>query len=466
MRLRDYDRDAEPLGANEDRPMTRFASVLLLFFIAGTQAAMAQAELVIPVTDAEAQQVLQFDEADELSHADLSWKSSGRIRVAKINLAALRLNGEYVQFTPFPDVEPIVMISHGIGGEYGRTWTGERYTGRIEGIPTAAEIEQEFARGITPMATHLGTDQSIEVSDGMLASIKQTLNEEFGRVNKVTLSVGNILMDARTREFLLDPDLQENESFLINPKTGNKKYIKGLEASYKWLVEKAGDEYPCEKRNTRTLEIALEERGNMGGFGGAAGSNQADPKTGRPEFVDDKTGHVTNSLKGYVVESSHGATVALPCKPEGDVIDRMIAFREAHGEESDFKDYERVKELPPSADYFESVGGMIADKGSHPFQASDPAQAEKNLKHNQSVRNYRISPLLRHPEYVLIYELDKDRYHEMRTFDVHSYDPENLPEFEPTDLDRKHERLRKENEAHVEAAKARRDARNKSRGDK
>ena len=111
--------------------MIRFASVLLLLFLAGTQAAMAQAEIVIDVPDSEAQTILQSYAADELAYAETSWTSNGRIRLAKIDNAALGQSGVEVQFTPFADVAPIVMMSHGIDDH---TWTGERVYNRVDGF--------------------------------------------------------------------------------------------------------------------------------------------------------------------------------------------------------------------------------------------------------------------------------------------------------------------------------------------
>lgn len=392
--------------------MIRLTGLFFLVLIAGMQSALAQVEIVIDVSDAQALTILQSYEADELLYADLSWESSGRIRLAKINIDALKQSDYQIQFTPFPDVKPIVMTSRGVGGDYGYTWTGERISNRVDGLPDRqtlkAELEADFGLG--------GLDASS--AEFITADILQ----EFETVNTVTLNIGSVLMDANKREFLFDPNGRNAEHYLIDPETGQTRTIDGLEGSFKWLVEKAGIEYPCEKRAIAKPQSVA--RGAAAGTLNANAARESSPPVfygfesssgvvvemapgGGPEFIDRNTGHVTNSKHGYVFLTKSGERgITVPCKPPGDVLDRLADLPNPYREWSSARNYERIKPLPASARYFESVGGSIRDKSISPMLTSEEYRAV-------DAKTYWIKKLSRHPEYIVIYERDSSKRYQL-----------------------------------------------------
>jgi len=89
-------------------------TILILLSSIGIATAQSYPEIVIPVSDAEARQAIEFDRGWEMRYEIASWQSNGRIRIAKINGETLALAGELVQFTPFDDADPIVVMSDGL----------------------------------------------------------------------------------------------------------------------------------------------------------------------------------------------------------------------------------------------------------------------------------------------------------------------------------------------------------------
>jgi hypothetical protein len=89
-------------------------TILILLSSVGIAAAQSYPEIVIPISDAEARRVIELDRGWEMRYEIASWQSKGRIRIAKINGETLALAGELVQFTPFDDADPIVVMSDGL----------------------------------------------------------------------------------------------------------------------------------------------------------------------------------------------------------------------------------------------------------------------------------------------------------------------------------------------------------------
>jgi hypothetical protein len=89
-------------------------TILILLSSVGIATAQSYPEIVIPVSDAEARRAIELDRGWEMRYEIASWQSKGRIRIAKINGETLALAGELVQFTPFEDVDPIVVMSDGL----------------------------------------------------------------------------------------------------------------------------------------------------------------------------------------------------------------------------------------------------------------------------------------------------------------------------------------------------------------
>ena len=89
-------------------------TILILLSSVGVATAQSYPEIVIPVSDAEARRAIELDRGWEMRYEIASWQSKGRIRIAKINGETLALAGELVQFTPFEDVDPIVVMSDGL----------------------------------------------------------------------------------------------------------------------------------------------------------------------------------------------------------------------------------------------------------------------------------------------------------------------------------------------------------------
>lgn len=463
---------------------TRLFTATLFLAVSGLL--QAQTEIVIGVPEAEARAVLQAFAVDELRYEELFWRSNGRIRVAKINIDALKQGGNEVQFTPFPDVDPITLLSHGVTvGQYGHiTWTGERAYNRVDGLPDRQTLEDGLA----------AEPDMIAMGAANAEHITAEIVKEFETVNTVTLNIGSVLMDADTREFLFNPNGRNAENYLINPETGETHSTDRLESSYKWLVGKAGIEYPCEKR-------AIPKRGPPPGalagadFGTTDGLMPADgpildegsilfegsiPVDGMmefgmapslppgmvpaPDFIDQKTGHVTNSKHGYVFAKKSGEVgVTVPCKPPGDVLDRLANLPGKYREWSSARNYERIKPLPASARYFESIGGSIRDKSISPMIGAEEYNAV-------GAKIYRVNRFNRHPEYVLIYELDASRRAEPMMIDDHRNQDEidawqSSPEmvaYRKTDKYRLNQENIASRKAHMARAKARIDARGRS----
>lgn len=110
-------------------------TILILPSTVGVATAQTYPEIVIPVADAEARRVIELDRDWERRYEILSWQSKGRIRIAKINGETLALAGEPVQFTPFDDADPIVVMSNGLEPtEYAALfmWNASRITGSFD----------------------------------------------------------------------------------------------------------------------------------------------------------------------------------------------------------------------------------------------------------------------------------------------------------------------------------------------
>ena len=424
MRLRDYDRDAESLGANEDCPMIRSASVLLLLFLAGTQAAMAQVEIVIYVPDGEAQTILQSYAADELAYAETSWNSSGRIRLARINSAALKQAGVEVQFTPFADVDPIVMVSHGI--EDG-TWTGERVYNRIDGFDEHGLIEREIR------------------NHPQMKGVADDIMKRFAEMNIAKLGVHQRSMDPDSREYLLDPNSRYGRGHVINAQTNELKRIEDFERAYRRLQKASGIAEQCEQQSHKqpmlppaqgeVIEGEQPAAEDLAGFGTPDNWTAVDPGNGEPSFT---------------------APPRAPCKPSGHVLDRVAALPESTQKDPGLKDahqYRRAKPLPINVLSDDFVSGSITDKSIQPFTDSG----------NPETHTYGITSLMRHPEYVLINERDKSRHIPLVFADDSGFQREPPPETEDS---RKIEKLKADKAAHMDAARKRIDDRNQTGGDR
>lgn len=422
---------------------------ILLFFlsIAGVPPAMAQTELVIPVTDAEAATIIQEYRRDELQYEEINWRSNGRVRLVKLNIEALKTPGDEVQFTPFADVAPIVMTSNGLGGKQGNHWTGERYYNRVDTLPSPAEVEAELSKLDEVTGTqHDGSP--VTVTGSTLEFIREDIRREFEQANRVELSLGSTLMDTRTGEYLLDPGSPHAEDFVINAYHGRVQSVTSLELKYKGYVEKAGLEYPCEKRPI-PQNFGAPDANSAGGFGGGVIENQTGPQK-RVELIDMGTGHVTNAKDGYRFDEKHN--FAVPCKPARHVLDRIARLPVTAKKHSTTDQYRRAERLPPSARYIETVGGVISDKSTEPF-----AQDE-------TVRHFRIEPLTVNRDYHLVYEIDRSR-DVQPPIDLHDYGLDGA-KWSKTEAAKRQARLQQEKAAHMSAAKATRNARNNGRGGK
>jgi len=396
--------------------MIRLASVLLLLFLAGTQVAMAQVEIVIDVPEAEAQAILQSYAPDELRYADTSWDSNGRIRLAKINSEALKQSGVEIQFTPFADVDPIVMMSNGIEGH---TWTGERVYNRIDGFDEHGQMAEAIKNH--PEIKKMG------VADQILARISN--------LNRVQLGINRHLIDADTGEHLLDPTSPDADTLVMNAKTGSLQSIHSLERKYKGYVERAGIDYPCEKPGAASNSRRDQAPGQAGKDASFSGFSTANDAQISPPIVP-----------GVILIHGH-SQLQLPCNPAGHVLDRIAALPENARKHSMAHNYRRASPLPADVRHVETAGGSIVDKSNEPF-----SKATGHV--------YTVTPLIRHPEYVVIHERDRSRDHML-------FEPPNDPDaYYATEGGAKIKRLREEKAEHRRQAQARIDARNKSRGDK
>jgi hypothetical protein len=395
---------------NEKRAQTvwdRMYWAIVPIFLLGTQAAMAQVEIVIDVPDGEAQTILQSYAADELAYAETSWDSSGRIRLARINSAALKQAGVEVQFTPFADVDPIVMVSQGIDGH---AWTGERVFNRIDGFDEHGQMADAIKNH--PEIKKMGTT----VTDDILRRITD--------VNTVKLGIKQYLKDPNTGDFLLDPNSPDADKYVIDPKTNQRVSISGLEAGYNWLLKKADIADPCKQQRSKAPQLSTEQEARIS------------------QQIED------GAVGGFAPDAAPHAS----CKPSGHVLDRIAALPESAKAKENTRahNYRRAKPLPDGVRYIETVHGGIVDKSIEPF--SEAPAPETHI--------YRIAPLLRHPEYVMIYETDPSRDHMM--FEP----PYDEVAFYKTEHGARIKKLHEEKEQHLRKAKANIEVRNETRGDK
>ena len=383
--------------------MIRFASVLLLLFLAGTQAAMAQAEIVIDVPDSEAQTILQSYAADELAYAETLWTSNGRIRLAKIDNVALGQSGVEVQFTPFADVAPIVMMSHGIDDH---TWTGERVYNRIDGFDEHGQMADAIKNH--PEMKKMG------------ATVTDEILHRMATVNTVKLGIRQYLKDPNTGEFLLDASGPYADIYVINAQTGQLVAISGLESGYTWRLKKAGLADPCKQQRYEAPSLSSEQEAMIS------------------EQIQD------GAFSGFVPGEDEAR------KRKNHILDRIAALPESAKKNLHNDNYRRARPPPADVRHVDTVDGAIVDRSNEPFALYD-----------LNTHVYKIKSLTRNPEYVMIYEIDKLRNH---LFDY--ADDSGRPTDFTTESGKKLKKLLDEKARHMAAAKSKIEARNKTEGDK
>lgn len=135
-------------------------------------------ELVIDIPEAEANRLVEKDPVYGLIYARYSWLAQGRIRIAKLDSNVLALVGQLVQFTPFPDAEPIILLSHGIQDT---TWRASRLE---------EQLESADAQDIAIFAQ--------DAPDLDIAEAGRLLDEYVAMHNEVTLKILAIDQDPNT----------------------------------------------------------------------------------------------------------------------------------------------------------------------------------------------------------------------------------------------------------------------------
>ncbi len=422
-------------------PVKILISTLSLLLLIASQESVAQVEIVIDVSDQEAQGVLESYSPDELQYAESSWESNGRIRVAKIDTEALKQTGYQVQFTPFPDVEPIVMTSLGMGGDNGRTWTGERVNHRFDGLPERTQMIEMIKND--PQLTQNGASPA---DDHTVSEVLKFLDG----LNVVQLKVVQYSMDPVTRDYLLDPKTPHAELYLINRETNQAQSVSQFESAYKKQQKSVGITDPCE------LTPVKLPRGSM--------RQASAPPPPPPPPLPGEIQRQTDSGGGRSSFSSAGGDAALSasseCVQQRHVLDRIENLSQDAEMDSHLKHYgitdghkyRRAAPLPHDVLLVDSVSGQIKDKSDQGDNAPD-----------LEIHGYSIRPLVRHPEYVIVSEFDKTRRIPIM-MGTHDDSGWKYPERPETDEDRRIEKLRNDKAAHLTATNNRIAARNNNAG--
>lgn len=339
--------------------------VLLVLLISPALLVHAQSlpELVIPVDPAEQRRLIESDPGAEIRYEELNWLSKGRIRVARIDGDVLALVDQPVQFTAFSDAEPIVVLSHGIDGY---EWRASRINGRFD------------------IEAHGGLEAALQQNPNAdPAAIEYALGELIEQQNELSWRLVATLQDAVTGEYLLpEKDL---EKFVINPRTGEYKTIKGLEQSARWLAEKDGLVATC----------APEVRGAEQRREIAASSNV--PKPPPPPLPTPPPGSARAAPAGVPQVSSFSTIEPPGCEDLGDVFELASRFSPESAEQWPYREFRPARPVPTNAVTGYSATGSIATDGNGPFNREKPANAHR----------YSVQRVTNHPAYVMIYEAQR-----------------------------------------------------------
>jgi len=204
-------------------------TILMLLSSVGIATAQSYPEIVIPVSDAEARRVIEKTAANERKFERYRWLSKDRIRIVKINRAAMQLVDEPVLFTAFAEDGPIVVMSNGVEDH---KWSASRIAGRFD-----SEAYGGMARVI---ADNPGVDPVL---------LEQALTGAVKNTNNVSLYVASVPQDPDTGDVLLRPE--QAQEYAINPANGDLKRLEWIEGSTRNLAIREGFNL-CEKDSSHT----------------------------------------------------------------------------------------------------------------------------------------------------------------------------------------------------------------------
>jgi len=402
-------------------------SAPLLFLILAPDVFAQDLEIVIPISEKEANAALRRNQYTELNYEDRVFASSGRIRIAKLNSDALLSTNTPVTFTPFADVEPIVLVSQGLGGEYGHTWTGARVSNRVDEDPALLEAIEKHP----------------ETPKGVMPQIHRML---YG-TNTVELKLQSYLVSPGNNDYLLSPDLAEH--YLINPNTGWTHPIESVEQSYSREAKRLNIADPCKdlREHTRKADewaSKAPERDRMMEELKNRPLPELPPQANRPVNPDQKDSRFGFYSAGEAAPEITGARLATECEASGNLVERIAALRENNKVLNSYRDDKFFSPLPSDAQTVFSASGSIADDAYRNQQQRGPDQ-------KQGGRYYTISPLSKNPQYVIIYESDPTR----RAHPKMDMMGEDVEAWKASDAGKRNAKIGRAQRLHMDKAKAR-----------